>query len=128
MHRSRLGALVIDCRTQDLDAAAGFWAAALGLEAEHGRDPVNARYRRLAGDDDQPKVLVQQVGHESRVHLDIEADDVEAEVARLERLGARRVEKLRDWWVLESPTGHRFCVVPAARPDFRDRARVWDEG
>jgi hypothetical protein len=55
------------------------------------------------------------VKHESRVHLDIETDDVEAEVLRLERLGAKRVEKGRAWWVMEAPTGQRFCVVRAKR-------------
>ncbi len=54
---------------------------------------------------------VQNVAHESRVHLDIESDDVEAEVARLEALGAKRVAKVKTWWVLEAPTGQRFCIV-----------------
>ena len=31
MHKSRLGGLIIDCRTDDLDAAADFWSQALGL-------------------------------------------------------------------------------------------------
>ncbi len=60
-------------------------------------------------------ILLQQVSHASRVHLDIESDDVEAEAARLERLGARRVEKVKTWWVMEAPTGHRFCVVRPQR-------------
>jgi hypothetical protein len=59
---------------------------------------------------------VQQVGHDSRVHLDLESDDVEAEVARLERLGARRVRQFPNWWVVEAPTGQRFCVVRARGP------------
>jgi hypothetical protein len=32
---------------------------------------------------------------------------------RLERLGARRIAKVKTWWVLEAPTGQRFCVVRA---------------
>ena len=53
------------------------------------------------------------MSHSSRVHLDIESDDVDAEVARLEKLGAKRVEQVKTWWVLEAPTGQRFCVVRA---------------
>jgi glyoxalase superfamily protein len=70
-------------------------------------------------------VLVQQVDHESRVHLDVETDDVEAEVARLEALGAKRVAKVRTWWVLEAPTGQRFCVVRPQRGPLGADANVW---
>ena len=56
------------------------------------------------------------------VHLDIESDDVAAEVARLERLGARRIAAVRTWVVMEAPTGHRFCVIRAQTPDFDARA------
>ena len=31
MHRSKLAGFIIDCRTDDLDAAAHFWGNALGL-------------------------------------------------------------------------------------------------
>lgn len=70
--------------------------------------------------------LVQAVQHPSRVHLDIETDDIEAEVARLEQLGARRVKFVKRWWVMEAPTGQRFCVVNPQRPDFAEKANVWD--
>jgi hypothetical protein len=59
---------------------------------------------------------VQTVTHPSRVHLDIESTDVEAEVARLEALGARRVAQIHTWWVMEAPTGQRFCVVRKSSP------------
>jgi hypothetical protein len=49
------------------------------------------------------------VSHPSRVHLDIESDDVDAEAARLEQLGAKRVEKIRTWWVMEAP--HRPALL-----------------
>lgn len=121
-HRSRLAGFIIDCRTDDLDAAADFWAAALGDDGPP--EPAGATYRRLA-----PQaglhVEVQSVEHPSRVHLDIESDDVEAEVARLERLGATRVADVRTWVVMEAPTGHRFCVIRAQTPDFDARARTW---
>jgi hypothetical protein len=58
-----------------------------------------------------------------RRHLDIETDDVDAEMARLERLAARRVEQGRTFWVMEAPTGQRFCVVRPRQP-FAGRAGV----
>ena len=62
-------------------------------------------------------VEVQRVDHPSRVHLDIESDDIDAEADRLEKLGARRIGFVKRWWVMEAPSGHRFCVVR-----MRDRA------
>lgn len=60
--------------------------------------------------------MIQRVEHESRIHLDIESDDIDAEVLRLEALGARRNERIRTWVVMEAPTGQRFCVVRPQRP------------
>ena len=71
------------------------------------------------------KILVQAVQHESRVHLDIETNDVEAEAERLVRLGAKRIAKVKTWWVMEAPTGQRFCVVRPQRADFEENANVW---
>jgi len=68
---------------------------------------------------------VQQVEHASRVHLDIETDDIEAEVRRLEGLGARRVAQVQSWWVMEAPTGQRFCVVRKAAANFDATANRW---
>ena len=62
--------------------------------------------------------------HASRVRLDIETNDIEAEVSRLEALGAKRVAQVKRWWIMEAPTGQRFCVVRPQRPDFEDRANV----
>jgi hypothetical protein len=68
---------------------------------------------------------VQQVDHPSRVHLDIETDDIDAEVSRLEALGAKKVQRVHSWWVMEAPTGQRFCVVKAKQGDFERRANTW---
>ena len=73
----------------------------------------------------QPIVFTQRVEHPSRVHLDIEADDVEAEVARLESLGARRLHQVHTWWVLEAPTGQRFCVVRPQSGPLGEDANTW---
>jgi hypothetical protein len=113
MHQSRLSGFIIDCNTDDLEGAAAFWGAALGLKVKASPQAGETLYRRLEGS--QLDIEVQQVTHQSRVHLDIESTDVEAEVRRLERLGARRVSAVRDWQVMEAPTGQRFCVVPARR-------------
>jgi hypothetical protein len=128
MHKSRLQTLVIDCDTDDLDSDAEFWGRALGRQVvTRNVEPEDRNYRRLKGDPSQPRILIQKVSHPSRVHLDIETDDIEAEVARLERLGAKKVEKVRYFWVLEAPSGHRFCVVPARRAGFEEEANVWNE-
>jgi hypothetical protein len=124
MHKSRLSNIIIDCRTEDIEAAASFWAAALGRVAESAAESADP-YRLLEGRGDEMKILVQAVHHESRVHLDIETDDVEAEAARLEALGARRISKVKTWWILEAPTGQRFCVVRPQRADFEQHANVW---
>lgn len=121
MHKSRLCAIGIDCQAADLDTAATFWSAALGRPVKE----TEGKYASLEDRDGQPIVFVQQVSHPSRVHLDIETDDIEAEVARLEALGARRVEKINTWWVLEAPTGQRFCVVRVQRGPLGDDANTW---
>jgi hypothetical protein len=124
MHKSRLSNIIIDCKTEDIESAAVFWAAAMGRTPESGADPSEP-YRLLEGSPEEMKILVQAVSHESRVHLDIETNDVEAEASRLERLGAKRVAKVKTWWVMEAPTGQRFCVVRPQRPDFEENANVW---
>lgn len=73
-------------------------------------------------------ILVQAVEHPSRAHLDIETDDLNAEVQRLERLGAKRIAFVKYWWVMEAPTGQRFCVVAPQRADFEERANRWQGG
>jgi predicted enzyme related to lactoylglutathione lyase len=127
MHKSRLATVVIDCQTPDLDEAARFWAAALGWPARALSDPGDANYRELQGPPQEIKVLVQAVPHPSRVHVDIETNDIEAEVRRLEALGAKRVAQVKRWWVMEAPTGQRFCVVRPQRPDFEARANTWSD-
>ncbi len=111
VHESTLIALVIDCPVADLQPALQFWSAALGRVVASADQDGDGRYGELESGSDQPFLLLQRVDHEARVHLDIEADDLDAEVARLEKLGARRVEFRKRWWIMQAPTGHRFCVV-----------------
>jgi predicted enzyme related to lactoylglutathione lyase len=127
MHKSRLAGFIIDCRTDDLDQAARFWSQALGYSLKKSVNPEDGAYRLLDTPSDDMHIEVQKVEHPSRVHLDIEADDIEAEVKRLEKLGAKRVAQVRTWWVMEAPTGQRFCVVRVQRSDFAQNANTWTE-
>ena len=124
-HRSRFCALIIDSKVDDLRPAAEFWSKALGAPIAKDGQLEHGVYAKLEFRVDQPIVEVQKVDHDSRVHLDIETDDVEAEVRRLEALGAKRLRQVRTFWVMEAPTGHRFCVVRPQRPDFAERANLW---
>ena len=110
-HQSRLAGFIIDCQDLPADAGAGFWAAALGLQAQAARVEGGAEYADLLGAPAGLNVEGQRVDHPSRVHLDIESDDIDAEADRLEKLGARRIGFVKRWWVMEAPSGHRFCIV-----------------
>jgi hypothetical protein len=125
MHRSRLAGFIIDCRTDDVDRAADFWSAALGLPRKRPAEEAGTSYRQLLTKPDELHIEVQQVPHESRVHLDIETDDLEAEVRRLQALGAKRIERIDTWCVMEAPTGQRFCLVRPQRADFKEHANTW---
>jgi predicted enzyme related to lactoylglutathione lyase len=127
VHKSRLAGFIIDCRTDDLDQAARFWSQALGYSLKKSSSAEDSLYRNLDTPPDDLHIEVQKVEHPSRVHLDIEADDIEAEVKRLEKLGAKRVAHVRTWWVMEAPTGQRFCVVRVQRSDFAEHANTWND-
>ncbi|MEM8790048.1 MAG: VOC family protein [Pseudomonadota bacterium] len=122
-HRSRIGVIVIDCQEDDLGPATEFWAAALGVS---GKVDDDGKYAVLADHQGYPKILLQSVDHDPRVHLDIETDDREAECARLEALGAKRIGPVKGWIVMEAPTGHRFCLVKPQGDDFPGDAPVWE--
>lgn len=126
MHKSKLVTAVIDCQADDLTEAARFWSAALGRKLDPADDAATEKYVALGTGKEDLIVLLQKVSHPSRVHLDIESDDIEAEVQRLEALGAKRIEKIKTWWVMEAPTGHRFCVVrPQRDGKIPDDANEW---
>jgi hypothetical protein len=125
MHHSRLCAVLIDCRTDDVEAATRFWADALGRPVDPGHPHSRGNYRMLATPPDEVIVEIQRVDHESRVHIDIETDDIPAEVARLQKLGAKVVNRLERWVVMEAPTGQRFCVVRVQRSGFPKNANRW---
>jgi len=125
-HRSRLAGFIIDCSVDDLDAAAAFWGGALGtpvIDKDAGLD--GAEYQRLGDTPGDLHIEVQKVDHPSRVHLDIESDDVDAEAARLEALGAKKIAFVKRWWVMEAPTGQRFCVVRMRDPEKGATPNEW---
>ena len=125
MHRSRLAGFIVDCEGGDLDEAARFWGQALGYEPMPLTDSDDEKYRQLDTGPNGLHIEVQRVDHPSRVHLDIETDNIEAEVQRLEGLGAKRLGQVRTWCVMEAPTGQRFCVVRPQREDFEETANEW---
>ena len=127
MHHSRLSTIVIDCDVTDLAASAQFWSQALGKPIVSVDQDGDGKYAELLTEPEEPIILLQKVEHPSRVHLDLETDDLEAEAARLEALGARRIAFVRErWWVMEAPTGHRFCVVRKQRDQFGPHLNAWD--
>jgi hypothetical protein len=123
-HRSRLCAALIDMPPETYDATNQFWGAALdrvGVVEE--QDPDYTVYGEVA-----PGVtfMVQKVDAPPRVHLDIETDDVEAEVKRLERLGATEIERHHSWVVMKDPAGTVFCVVTIQiKEAFEASATTW---
>jgi hypothetical protein len=130
-HRSRLCQFVID--VDDLDHGMTFWSAALGAEEEILGEISRPIYRRLRLPDSEVRILLQRtsdpkIGKE-RMHLDLETDDVEAEVARLEALGANRwdhqQERGFDFWVLRDPWDNEFCVLQVNFPDLLAQRQPW---
>ena len=89
MHQSRLAGFIIDCNVPDLAAAAAFWGAALRMDIRALPAEEGSKYMRLVDPEGRLHIEVQTVTHPSRVHLDIESTDVEAEVAAARRAGGQ---------------------------------------
>ena len=118
--------MLIDCKTSDVDEATLFWGEALGRPVDPGHPGSRGHYRMLETPPDEPIVQIQRVNHESRVHLDIETDDIPAEVARLEKLGATVDQRMERWVVMKAPSGQRFCIVRVQRDGFPKGATTWE--
>ena len=107
--------LVLDCR--EPARLADFWSAALGYVS---LGEAGAYVVLLPDGRPGPKLLLQQVPEpktvKNRMHLDIDAVDIEAEATRLEALGAHRVaddqihEHATNWILMTDPEGNEFCV------------------
>ncbi|HWD23951.1 MAG TPA: VOC family protein [Acidimicrobiales bacterium] len=109
--------VVFDCA--DADRLAEFWIEAL----DYVPDRAVANFRSIVPRDPTrgcPKIvfhIVPEPKHgKNRVHIDIKADDVEAEASRLSHLGATRLtagkvqEHGQEWIVMQDPEGNEFCV------------------
>jgi hypothetical protein len=124
-HFSRLQKIVIDIPDGDHDRELSFWEGALGQPLPRFDFP---EYHGAALHGQDFWLLTQRLGEgPARVHLDIHTDDLEAEVARLERLGAERVHEAHGWQVMRDPAGLLFCVIPS-RPGrlHEGNAHRWD--
>ena len=126
MHRSRINGILIDCNVDDIDTAARFWAEALGRPIDAHHPGTRGNYVMLETPEDEISVQIQRVNHESRVHIDIETDDIPAEVERLEKLGATIHERMERWVVMRAPSGQRFCVVRVQRDGFPKGGTTWE--
>lgn len=108
--------VTLDC--VDTEEQAAFWLGALApLHYRRGFD--GSPYLSLTAPAPAPTLLLQQVPEpkrgKNRMHLDLSTDDLAAEVARLERLGARQLSAEQTehgfrWVVLADPEGNEFCV------------------
>ncbi len=123
MHRSRLHVVLIDSAPEAADAEVAFWAAALGSDPRPEADTPFTVLSPLGSG----QVLAHQRLDDgpSRIHLDIETDDVRREVGRLEGHGAVRVGEQDGCVHLRDPAGLLFCVVPVQSDDFDARATTW---
>lgn len=122
MHRSRLGVVLIDVAEAEHDKALAFWTGALGAKTTQGKK--YPAYHAFSGPGLPLELLVQRVCSASRVHLDIQTDDVRAEVARLEAAGAQKVEFIDEWQVMRDPAGLLFCVIPVPADALTDANSV----
>jgi len=125
-HFSRLSKVVIDVAPAGHDRELAFWQAATGQPMTRFERHPEYHGAGLHGEDFW--LLIQHLGAgPSRVHVDIHTDDLAAEVARLEGLGAERVQQVHSWWVLRDPAGLLFCVIPEPPGSLGDsNAQRWD--
>ncbi len=126
MHRSILHAVIIDC--DNFEAGVAFWSAALG--ASEIKYLMDNSYAFLKGVPGTMDIVLQKVPEpkitKSRVHVDFATDNVEAEAARLEALGAKKTTKHEFWWTMNDPCGNEFCVVGIDHPKVLENAKVWE--
>ncbi len=124
-----VASMTFDCT--DALVVGSFWSAALGRPLDPGASSdfaaIDFAGRRDTagwaplGPGDQPTWLFVKVPEpksaKNRLHLDVAAADVEAEVARLVGLGATRVADTDEygytWTVMADPDGNEFCVARA---------------
>lgn len=121
MHRSRIGIVLIDHDGEHYDASLQFWAGVQGI-----RPRQDGAYASV-GEVGTLNLEVQRLDSGGpRVHLDIESDNVPAEVERLRGLGATVVEEREGYVIMQDPGGVVFCVVGIQTGDrFVEDALEW---
>jgi hypothetical protein len=110
MHRSRLSTVLVDAPVDQAPASAAFWSAALGVPASS--PPGEPQFHTLEDAVPDLVLAVQSVDDAARYHVDVETDDVAAEVRRLAALGAVEVSTWQGCHTLRAPGGHLLCVIP----------------
>lgn len=109
---AKLGATVID--VNDLELEKAFWQEVLGVEVAAEPDG----YVFFKPQEGRSGLTLQKVPEskliKNRVHLDIEVENLDEGIARLESLGAKVIQpKPKDGWqwvVMTDPEGNEFCV------------------
>jgi len=125
MHRSRVATVIADFDEETFEEGAKFWSAALGRERLMKNGRFESLRGRIGGEGGLYLGLQRGMDDPQKFHLDIETDDLEAEVSRLEGLGAQVKARIRSHVVMRAPGGHTFCVIPATRGDFSANAKNW---
>ena len=125
-HRSRLTAVLVDVPAAQHDQAATFWSAALGRSGK--RSEKFPEYHVLGEVTPGIEFMIQATGDTTpRIHIDIETDDIDAEVDRLKGLGADELERLHGWVIMRDPAGIVFCVVGIqVKEAFEQHATTWE--
>jgi len=116
----RLHSVCVDAT--DPHRLATFWQEALGWDRVYEEDDEVALHPPGGDGTPKPHLLFLRVPEgktaKNRLHLDLRPDDRDAEVARLESLGATRADVGQgpdvSWVVLADPEGNEFCVLRAA--------------
>ncbi len=133
MHKSRICYITID--VNDFDKAVEFYSKAFNAELEGFPTTGNSDtvYRRLKIPGSDIRLLLQLVPEEkackTRVHLDIESDDIDAEADRLVKLGARKHKYMDErgfqFWIMFDPFGNEFCVLQPEYPKLLEHGNKW---
>jgi predicted enzyme related to lactoylglutathione lyase len=118
--------IVIDVPAADHDRELTFWSAAVGQPLTQVASYPEYHGAALPGQ--EIGLLIQRLGQgPGRVHVDIHTDDLPAELARLEDLGAERAHQVHSWWVMRDPAGLPFCVIPAPAGSLDEHnAQRWE--
>ncbi len=116
----------VDVPSELAGATESFWSAATGWPT--GTPWTNhPEFVSLQPPEASPYVHVQRIGGAPRVHIDLLADDIDAEAARLVELGAQRRRRFEWWQVMSSPAGLPFCLC--SEPDrVRPGPTTWPDG